>query len=187
MNSDPHEEIVEAYSNCEEVELFLNDRSLGTKQRNPDDSPRVWKVMWEPGTLKAIGRNGDSAVASHELRTAGKAAKIRLTAAKTSLRPGWDNVTFVKATVTDNKGIPVPDASHRISFKADGPGIIAAVDNGDNLSHEPFQASERSAYQGRCYAIIRATADHGKITITATSPTLSSDTIILGVGPRHRQ
>jgi len=188
INSEPHEETVEAYSNCEEVELFLNDRSLGKKLRNADDSPQIWKVFWEPGTLKAIGTNGGSVAARHELRTAGKAAKIQLTADRTRLTPGWDDVAFVTATVTDKSGVPVPDASNQISFGIKGPGTIIAVDNGDNLSHEPFQASERSAYQGRCYAIIRAKAGSGKITITASTPSLTSNSItIMGVGPSHRQ
>jgi beta-galactosidase len=184
-NTGPHEETVEAYSNCDEVELFLNGRSLGKKPRNTDDSPRIWKVMWEPGTLEAIGRKGGTVVAKHELRTAGKAVKILLTADRERITPAWDDVVFVTATVTDQNGIRIPDASNRISFRITGPGAIAAVDNGDNFSIESFQASERRAFQGRCYAMIRAAADRGTITITASTPSLSAASITLGVGPRH--
>jgi beta-galactosidase len=187
-NTTPHEETVEAYSNCDEVELFLNGRSLGKKPRNADDSPRIWKVVWKPGTLEAIGRIGGTVAAKHKLRTAGKAAKILLTADRIQITPAWDDVVFVTATVTDQSGIPIPDAANRISFRITGPGTIAAVDNGNNSSIEPFQVSERLAYQGRCYAIIRATAaDGGKITIAASTPGLTESSISLGVGPRHRQ
>jgi beta-galactosidase len=177
VDTNPHEETVEAYSNCNDVELILNGRSLGNKPRNADDSPRIWKVLWEPGTLAAIGRNNGAVVAKHELQTAGKSAKIRLAVDRTRLMPTWDDVAFVTATITDKDGIAIPDASDSVSFKVAGPGKIAAVDSGDNSSHEAFHASERSASQGRCYAIIRALADRGKITVTASAPGLVGDTI----------
>jgi beta-galactosidase len=176
---DPHEETVEAYSNCEEVELLLNGRSLGKKPRNADDSPRIWKVMWEEGTLEAIGKNSGAVAAKHELRTACKPAKILLTVDRAGLTPEWDDVALVTAAITDQSGIPIPDASDLVSFRITGPGIIAAVDSGDNASHEPFQASERRAYQGRCYAMIRALAPRGKITITASVPGLTGDSITI--------
>jgi len=180
---DPHEETVEAYSNCEEVELFLNGKSLGKKPRNADDSPRVWNVGWEPGTLKAVGRSHGVVVATHELRTAGKPAKILLTRDGTRLTPAWDDVAFVTATITDRDGIPIPGASDLVSFKIRGPGMIAVVDSGDNSSTEPFHASERRAYQGRCQAIIRALAGRGKITLTASATGLTGDSITLDVRP----
>jgi len=178
-NAGPHEETVEAYSNCEEVELVLNGKSLGAKPRNADDSPRIWKVAWEPGTLKAIGRNRGAVVAEHELRTAGKPAKIMLAVDRTRLTPAWDDVAFVTATITDQNGIPVPGASDLISFRITGPGVIAAVDSGDNASVEPFQASARRAYQGRCYAMIKAGAARGKITLAASAPGLTGSSITI--------
>ncbi len=177
VNMQSHEETVEVYSNCKEVELILNNRSMGKKPRNADDSPRIWKVPWEPGRLAAIGRNNGEVVASDELQTAGKPTKIVLTLERTLLAPTWDDVAFVTATITDKKGIPIPNASNPVSFSITEPGTIAAVDNGDNSSHESFHASRRSAYQGRCYAIIRALADRGKITITASAPDLSGDSV----------
>jgi beta-galactosidase len=182
IDRDPHEETVEAYSNCEEVDLLLNGMSLGKKPRNADDSPRIWKTKWEPGILTAIGTNHGAIVATYELRTAGKPAKIVLTADRTSLTPSWDDVVFVTATVADRNGILIPDATGLVSFGITGPGIIAAVDNGDNSSAESFQASARKAYQGRCLAIIRGVATRGKITITASSPGLKGASIVLTCG-----
>lgn len=173
----PHDETLEAYSNCEEVELFLNGKSLGKKPRNADDSPRIWKAAWEPGTFVAIGRNGGTVIARHELRTAGAPARILLAADKTRLAPSWEEVAFITATIVDQNGIPVPEASNLVSFKIAGPGIIAAVDNGDNASVEPFHASERHAYQGSCLAMIRAAAASGKITVTASAPGLIGNSI----------
>ena len=74
-NLQPHEETVEVYSNCKEVELFLNGKSLGVKPLNADASPRMWKVAFAPGTLKAVARNNGKVVATDELRTAGSAGQ----------------------------------------------------------------------------------------------------------------
>lgn len=169
----PHEENVEVYSNCETVELFLNGRSLGSKPRPPDDSPRNWMVKFEPGTLKAVASNGGRVVASHELKTAGKPAQIKLSAERTQVSNVWDDVLYVEATVVDAGGVVVPSASDLITFKVTGPGRVVAVDSGDNASHEPFQASERRAYQGRCFALLKSDAPRGRLTLTATAAGLA--------------
>ena len=174
-----HDENIEVYSNCEEVELLLNNKSLGVKKINADASPRVWKVSFAPGTLKAVARNHGRKVATDELRTAGKPAKIVLTADRKKLAPGWDDVAFVTATVVDAKGEVIPNASDLIAFKIAGPGVIAAVDSADNASHESFQANDRRAYAGRCVAALKATAPSGKITLTATAPGLGEASITL--------
>jgi beta-galactosidase len=175
----PHEENVEIYSNCEQVELSLNGKSLGAKPRPGDDSPRNWKVPFEPGTLKAVGTNNGKVVTTHELRTAGKPAKVMLNADRTRLAPVWDDVSYVTATVVDANGVLVPDADDLITFKVTGPGRIAAVDSGDNTSHEPFQASERRAHQGRCFAILKSSAQRGRITLVASAPGLSGGLITI--------
>ena len=175
----PHEENVEVYSNCEEVELLLNGQSLGAKKRPADESPRNWRVAYAPGTLRAVARNRGEIVATHELRTAGKAARLALSADRPEIAPEWDDTCYVEATVVDENGVPVPAASDRIAFQIEGPGRIAAVDSGDNASHEPFQASERRAYQGRCFALVRATAPEGAITVTASAPGLAAASVEL--------
>ena len=75
----------------------------------------------------------------------------------------------------------VPSATDLVSFKLSGPGRIAAVDSGDNLSHESFQADMRHACQGQCIAILKATAPAGQIRLTASAPGLASATLILEV------
>jgi len=172
--TEPHDENVEVYSNCEEVELFLNSKSLGAKSLNKDASPRVWKVTFEPGTLRSVGRNSGKEMASDELRTAGPAAKIVLATNRKAISPTWDDVAFVTAAIADENGVIVPRGNHLVSFQVTGPGRIAAVDNGDNASVEPFQANERRACQGRCEAAVKATEAGGKIMLTASAPGLKS-------------
>jgi beta-galactosidase len=172
-NTAAHDENIEVYSNCEQVELFLNGKSLGTQRRPADDAPRTWKVPFQAGTLKAVGTNQGKQVATHQLTTAGAPARIVLTADRSTIAPIWDDVSYITATVVDANGVIAPFAADLISFKVTGPGIIAAVDNGDNNSHEPFQSKERKAYQGRCFALIKA-AGSGHITIAATAPGLTA-------------
>lgn len=174
-----HDENVEVYSNCEQVELFLNGKSLGARSRPPDDSPRTWKVSFVPGMIKALGRNDGRVVASYELRTAGKAEKIMLAADRRTLAPSWDNVLYVTATVVDENGVLVPNAGDPIAFEISGPGIIAAVDSGDNKSLEPFQATARRAYQGRCFALLKTTAASGLIRLEASAPGLKGNSITI--------
>jgi beta-galactosidase len=115
------------------------------------------------------------------LRTAGKPEKIVLAADRSKLTPDWNDVVFISATVTDKDGIQIPGASDLVSFKISGPGVIAAVDSGDNSSAEPFQASSRKAYQGRCYAMIKTQAMQGKITVTASADGLQGASVSIEV------
>ena len=180
-NSNPHLENVEAYSNCKEVELFLNGKSLGTQEIHPDASPRVWNVTYAPGTLKAIARNDGKIVAKEELPTAGVPAKIILTTNHKKISNDWDSVAFVRAEIVDKYGIAVPRADNLISFAVSGPGVIAAVDSADNRSHEPFQSTRRLAFNGKCVAFVKASTTSGSIKVTASSPGLKSDGIVLRI------
>ncbi len=182
-NSAPHDENVEVYSNCGEVELFLNGKSLGAKTRPADDSPRTWQIAFEPGSLKAVGKNDGQIAATDELRSAGPPAKIVLTADRATLADDWDDVSYVEADVTDASGVVIPDAGDLITFKLAGPGVIAAVDNGDNSSHEPFQAAQRQAFQGRCMCILRGNADAGQISLEASAPGLVSASVTIATVP----
>jgi beta-galactosidase len=177
-NTAPHEENVEVYSNCEEVELLLNGKSLGSKPLPADASARVWRVPYEPGTLRAVGRNKGAKAAAYELRTAGKPARVTLSVDRSRIRSNWDDAAFVTATVVDANGVLVPNADQSISFQLSGPGSIAAVDSADHASHEPFQASERKAFQGWCVAIVKAKGS-GPITLKASAPGLAGSSITL--------
>lgn len=183
-NLSPHEENVEVYSNAEQVELFLNGRSLGSKARPSDDAPRNWKVPFERGTLRAVGSNGGRVVATHELKTAGQPARVVLSVDKPTLANDWNDVVYVEATIVDANGVIVPNASNTIAFRVTGLGRVVAVDSGDNASHEPFQAAERRAYQGRCFALLKASGPRGRINVTAAALLLTPGTISVEAVPR---
>jgi beta-galactosidase len=174
-----HDENVEVYSNCEEVELFLNGKSLGTKTLPADASPRTWIVPFAPGIIRTVGRDRGQVVVTRELRTAGKPARISLAVDRDRLSPGWDYVSYVTVGVVDENDVLVPTDNSDVTFTVKGPGKIVAVDSGDNSSHESFQTAGRRAYQGRCFAIIRATASSGRIELSASSPGLTSGSVTI--------
>ena len=177
----PHDENVEVYSNADEVELFLNDKSLGRKPTRKDDAAINWQVPFQPGTLKAVARNKNKEVATDILRTAEKPAKIVLLADRKSLGNNWDDVANIEVQVVDKNGILVPSYGELIKFTTSGPAKILGVDNGNVTSIEPFQASERKAFEGRALAILRAT-DNGTVSLTATAEGLEPATISLPAG-----
>lgn len=180
---EPHKENVEIYSNCETVELFLNGKSLGSKTRPADDSPRNWDVPFEAGTIRAVAANNGRVVATHELRTSGAPARIVLSADRNRIGNSWEDVGHITVSVVDENGVIVPSADNLISFKLTGPGAIAAVDNGDNASHEAFQATSRQAFQGMCNAMIKANASSGRIVVTASSTGLRDASITISAVP----
>jgi beta-galactosidase len=141
-------------------------------------------VAWAPGALKAVARNSGKIAATDELRTAGAPAKIVLAANCNLLPFDWNEVALVRAAVVDQQGILVPGADPLISFKVSGPGVVAAVDNANNASHEPFSTNERHAFQGKCVAFVKASAASGKIVLTASAPGLKSGSIAIKTSPQ---
>lgn len=173
---------IQVFSNCDEVELFLNGESVGVQPRPADDaSPRLWSITFHKGTLKAVAKNKGKVVAEQELTTAGPPAKIVLSVDKAGVENNWDDLVYVTATVTDENGLPCLNATDKITFSTEGPGLIAAVDNADLASAEPYISKERWAYKGKCIAIIKANAATGAIKVTATANELKPASININI------
>jgi beta-galactosidase len=199
----PHTENVEIYTNAQEVELFLNDKSLGTQRLHPDASPITFQVPFESGTLKAVARSNGKVIAEDELRTAGKPARLLLstglsaahltkpsqTETTPALTPDWNDIAYITATLVDANNTVIPDSTTIIHFATNGPGTIIAVDNGNLLDHDSFQATtpekDRKLYESHAIAILRATASSGNITLTATTEGLPPATMTLHATQSH--
>ncbi len=162
-----------AYFNTDEVELFLNGKSLGTKRKTGDDLHVMWRLSFEPGSLTAVARTGGKIVLTKEVRTAGKPAKIILTPDRKVIKADGSDLSFVTVKVVDANGDLVPGADNLIKFQVDGAGFIAGVDNGSQISHEPFKADYRKAFHGKCLAILQSNGRSGKIRLKATSDGLA--------------
>ena len=158
-----------AYSNSDEVELFLNGKSLGTKSKKGDELHLMWKVPYTPGTLKAISRTKGKEILTEEIKTAGKPAKIIVSADRSQIKADGADLSFVTIKITDKDGVMVPNADNLVNFQLTGDGLIAGVDNGSETSHEPFKANYRKAFNGLCLAVIQSKEKAGTITLKATS------------------
>ncbi|WP_207422581.1 beta-galactosidase GalB [Desertivirga brevis] len=166
------------YNNADEVELFLNGRSLGSKSKT-DDYHVMWRVKYEPGVLKAVSRKDGKVVLTRQISTAGKPTKIVLTADRSKIKADGKDLSFITAKVEDNNGNMIPDAEHLITFKVQGEAEVTAVDNGSPTSMESFKANYRKAFNGLALAIIRSMEKKGKVVVEAGSAGLQSARIEL--------
>lgn len=165
------------YNHADEVELFLNGKSLGTRKKQGEDLHVMWRVLYKPGTIKAISRKNGKVVLTKEIKTAGAPSKIELAADRKTINANGEDLSFVTVKILDANGNVVPNADNLVQFKISGDAFIASVDNGDPVSHEPFKASYRKAFNGLALAIIQAKEKAGKVTLTATSEGIKSATI----------
>ncbi|MDN5286862.1 MAG: beta-galactosidase [Mucilaginibacter sp.] len=167
------------YNNADEVELFLNGKSLGTKKKTGDDLHIMWRVKYEPGTLKAVSRKDGKVVLTKEIHTAGAPAKIELLADRKQINADGKDLSFITVKILDKDGNVVPDADNLVNFKINGEAFIASVDNGDPVSHDSFKVNYRKAFHGLALAIVQAKEKAGSITFTASADGLQSSSVIL--------
>ncbi|MDB5132456.1 MAG: beta-galactosidase [Mucilaginibacter sp.] len=167
------------YNNADEVEIFLNGKSAGIKKKTGDDLHVMWRLKYEPGTLKAVSRKNGKVVLTREIHTAGAPAKIELVADRRKIKADGKDLSFITVRILDKDGNLVPNAANMINFKINGEGFIAGVDNGDEVSHDPFKASYRKAFNGLALAIVQSKEKSGNITFTATSAGLQMATVVL--------
>ena len=167
------------YNQADEVELFLNGRSQGTKRKEGDELHVMWRLPFEPGTLKAVSRRNGKEVLTREIKTTGKPARIELIADRDTINADAKDLSFVTVKVLDKDGNVVPYADNLIRFSVKGSGFIAGVDNGFQASIEPFKANYRKAYHGLCLAIVQSDGKHGEIILKAEADGLDSSYIKL--------
>jgi len=167
------------YNHADEVELFLDGKSLGTRKKEGDDLHVSWRVPFAPGVLKAVSRRAGKIVLSTEIKTAGAPAKLVLTADRNNIKADGNDLSFVKVTIADKDGNMVPNADNLVKFIVNGNGNMAGVDNGSETSMESFKANQRKAMNGLCLAVIRSNGKKGSITLKAVSDGLAPAIIIL--------
>jgi len=167
------------YNHADEVELFLNGKSLGTKKKEGEDLHVMWRVKYEPGTLKAVSRKDGKVVLTREIHTAGKPAKIQLVADRKNIKADGKDLSFITVKILDKDGNVVPDADNLVNFNINGSGFIAGVDNGSETDHDSFKASYRKALNGLALAIVQTKPKPGAITFTASSKGLQGATVVL--------
>ena len=163
-------------SNADNVELFLNGKSLGKKVM-PRNSHLQWSVPYQAGVLEAVAyKNGRRITAN--VQTTGAAYKVLLTPSKTTMQADGKDASVMNVSVVDRQGKEVPDANNLIQFKIKGDAKIIGVGNGDPSSHQPDNYMngdwQRSLFNGKCQVIIQAGTNQDNLKFEATSEGLQT-------------
>lgn len=171
------------YTNGDEAELFLNDKSLGKAKKNPKatstkdnyygvlDRYRLrWEgVAFEPGELKAVAYKDGKEIGTATIRTAGEPAALRLTPDCKDLAPDGNDLCFVLVEMVDSEGTVVPNADQQVKLTVTGPAEIAAIANGDPTSLESFIDAEHKLFNGQATLFLRSKkGEKGNVLVTAT-------------------
>lgn len=171
------------FNNADEVELFVNNQSVGKKSKQADDLfVRFNGLKFEPGELKAVSRKNGNVVMQTVKRTAGKAYRLVAAVDRNTINADHEDLPFVKISVVDKDGNLVPDANNTLRYRVQGTGKIRALDNGYQADLEPYSnTSYRKAYNGLGLAIIQASGQKGKISLQVSSEGLQPSTVTIDV------
>ena len=180
-----------SYTNCDEVELFVNGKSHGKKIKGVDKTPipinfidweggrytgdfmspyRLhWNVPYEAGEIKVVGYINGTKVTEKSIRTAGRPAKIELIPDHNIIKADGEDMVFITVRILDNEGNLCPNSDNLIHFEIEGNGELVAVGNGNAATTAPFQSKQRKAFSGKCMVYIKASTEPGKISLEAKS------------------
>jgi beta-galactosidase len=176
---------VHVFSNGDEAELWVNGVSQGRVGRNGSVTSyrfRWDEVVYQPGEVRVVTWKDGKVWANATVQTAGEAAGLRLTADRSVITGDGQDLSFVTVEVVDKDGRVVPAADTALSFSVEGPGEIAATDNGDPADMTSFVSKERKAFNGLALAIVRGKpGSRGKATLKATGAGLKAAQITLTV------
>lgn len=174
---------INVYTNCDKVVLKLNgkvvaekENTLNTKGRN---KLRIDDIMYQPGTLEAIGYKDGKPVASHKIMTAGKIQRLNLEADNNNWLADGKDLQHIRVTAVDKKGNKVWSANQQLTFEVVGDAKIVGVDNGDITSEELTVGNTRRLFNGSALVILRAGKNAGKVQLKVSSPDLKTQIIKL--------
>ncbi|MEG1013352.1 MAG: glycoside hydrolase family 2 TIM barrel-domain containing protein [Clostridia bacterium] len=171
-----------AYSNLEQIELFLNGRSLGSQPNSPA-VPAEWQVPFEAGTLLAKGYRNGECIISAKRETAGKPVKLLFQSAMPCLYPDTDSVAAVTLFAADSEERECPTAKSLLTVEVEG-GKLLGVGNGNPNDHGPDISNTCRLYHGRCQLIVSALPNATQLTLHASARGLHAATLTLPIHER---
>ncbi|MCX6309084.1 MAG: DUF4982 domain-containing protein [Bacteroidia bacterium] len=166
---------VVVYTNCQEAELFLNDKSLGRKKYVGEQL--VWQVPYQAGELKVIAYNNDKNIAQESFKTSGKPTSIQVKTDKQNIVANQKDIIHVEMDLVDENGNFCPLANNLIQVDVKGAAKLLAMDNGDPIELSSYKVDSKKAFRGKCLLILQATDQKGTIALGIKSPGLKSQTI----------
>lgn len=177
------------YTNADEVELFVNGKSLGRKTNNRNDSRVRNRIKWDnityhPGYIEAVAYTNGKIVARHRIETTGEAVALRATPDNTNWKADGTDLQHIRIEAVDKKNRPVQTANGTVHFSVEGDAAeIVAVDNGNLYSNELHTGRERQLYNGTALVILRSRQKAGKITLNVTCDGMKKATVKLSTHP----
>ena len=183
------------YTNGDEVELFLNGKSLGVKKNSEDPKLRA-RIKWDniayvPGTLVAVAKKNGKVVARHQIETTGEAVALKLVPDMETWHADGKDLMHVRIYAVDKKGrrvLNVKDAKafDKLTFQVKGDANIVAVDNGNIASDELHigktqleKSIQRHLFQGSALVILRASDKPGKIELSVAGEKMKAKKLVL--------
>ncbi|MCI6551767.1 MAG: DUF4982 domain-containing protein [Prevotella sp.] len=176
-------QMVNVYSNGEEVRLFVNGKEIGRKKNTQDPKSRnkfkFDEVVYQPGYIEAVAYNNGKPVARHKIETTDEARKLVLKADPESWKADGMDLQHIRIYAVDKKGRRVYNAQQELHFKVEGDAKIVAVDNGDINSNELNVGSQRKLYNGSALVILRSGRKPCKVKLSVQSPDFKEQSITL--------
>lgn len=169
---------VQALTNADEVELFLNGKSLGIRRFEDKYQTHLdWDVEYKVGELKAVARKNGKKVAEHILKTAGEPFAVKLESDVETVKADGLDLAYIKVTLVDKNGNVVPNADRLVNFTVEGGGYNAGVANSDVFSNEHWDADGKSTFKGRCLLVVRNNCKTDDVIIRAIADGLPEQTL----------
>ena len=173
---------VNVFTNCGEVELFLNDRSLGTKKMADFKNRTIsWDVPFEKGTLKAVAKNNGKRVAENELKTTDTPVKIVALCPEKTLKADKKDLTHIYVTLCDDEGNIVYSADNEVTCEINGPVRLLGMEDSNPSNIENYKDNKQNAFHGKLLIYLQSLDATGNATIKLTSPGLESNEITLDI------
>ena len=145
------------YNNADEVELFLNGKSLGRSHKEGDHLRAQWLgINWEPGTIEAVSYKDGKEVARDSRTTTGAPVALKATPDRVEISADGYDLSYVTITAVDENGREVPTATNLLKFKVEGEGELAGVDNGDPTDHMCLKGDTKALFAGKALAVVRS-------------------------------
>lgn len=173
---------VNTFTNCEEVELLLNGRSLGAKKLAEFQNRTIsWEVPFEAGTLRAVARNQGMIVASDEVRTTGNPVKIVARYEKPTLKADREDLAHIFITLCDESGNTVYSATNEVTCEIEGPVRILGMEDANPVNIEDYKDNKQHAFRGKLLVYLQSLDRPGKVTVTLKADGLQSTTVSMEV------
>ena len=174
-----------AYSNCDEVALWVNGKSMGRKPM-PKDGHLSWKAEYQPGNIKAIGYRNGKKVAQEVVYTASEASRIVLSADRSVINADGKDLSVITVELRDRKGHFAATACEPIEISVEGPAHILGVGNGDPACHDPERPVELDcksyrvvSFNGLAQILVQGNVEAGNVKVTCSSDGMQPSTIEL--------